>query len=231
MVLSVVPSALEAFTAANTGAAATISAAGSADSAAIPSDAAAALGPIGEIYLAAYGPAQASNLAGTLFGGRCARGDRWGDGSIEHVVCRHGQRVTLATAVVPQPTPVSPPASVPSIGCVRPTGQLAQALPGFDPEPTINAQEASLADYLNQHVQDILARLRLSRLPGAAPPPSAPRAETAAGPANPSAAPPLGAPNTAIHSYAGPMAKSAQQEQIDRLIADDIAILREFRCD
>jgi hypothetical protein len=231
MVLSVVPSALEAFTAANTGAAATISAAGSADSAAIPSDAAAALGPIGEIHLAAYGLAQASNLAGTLFGGRCARGDRWGDGSIEHVVCRHGQRVRLATAVVPQPTPVSPPASVPSIGSVSPTGQLAQALPGFDPEPAINAQEASLADYLNQHVQDILARLGLSRLPGAAPPPGAPRAETAAGPANPSAAPPPGAPNTAIHSHAGPMAKSAQQEQIDRLIADDIAILREFRCD
>ena len=69
MVLSVVSSGLEAFTAANTGAAATISAAGSADSAAMLSAAAAAVGPIGAVYLAAYGPAQASNLAGTLLVG------------------------------------------------------------------------------------------------------------------------------------------------------------------
>ena len=69
MVLSVVPPGLEAFTAANTGAAATISAAGSADSAAMLSAAAAAVGPIGAVYLAAYGPAQASNLAGTLLVG------------------------------------------------------------------------------------------------------------------------------------------------------------------
>jgi hypothetical protein len=69
MVLSVVPAGLEAFTAVNTGASAMISAAGSADSAAMLNAAATAVGPIGAIYLAAYGPAQASNLAGTLLVG------------------------------------------------------------------------------------------------------------------------------------------------------------------
>jgi hypothetical protein len=65
MVLSVVPPALGAFAAANTVAAETISAAGSADSAAMLAAAAGALGPIGASYLAAYGPAQANNLAAT----------------------------------------------------------------------------------------------------------------------------------------------------------------------
>jgi hypothetical protein len=60
---------MAAFSAANEGAAATITTAGSADSAAMLSAAAAALGPIGAVYLAAYGPAQASNLAGTLLVG------------------------------------------------------------------------------------------------------------------------------------------------------------------
>jgi hypothetical protein len=69
MVFSVVPAGMEAFTAANGAASTTISAAGSADSAAMMNAAATAVGPIGAIYLAAYGPAQASNLAGTLLVG------------------------------------------------------------------------------------------------------------------------------------------------------------------
>jgi hypothetical protein len=69
MVFSVVPAGMEAFTAANGAASATVSAAGSADSAAMMNAAATAVGPIGAIYLAAYGPAQASNLAGTLLVG------------------------------------------------------------------------------------------------------------------------------------------------------------------
>lgn len=43
-----------------------ISTAGSADSESMLAAAAAALGPIGASYLAAYGPAQAHNLAATL---------------------------------------------------------------------------------------------------------------------------------------------------------------------
>jgi hypothetical protein len=66
MVLSVVPVGLEAFGAVNTAAGESISGAGSADSAAMLTAAATALGPIGASYLAAYGPAQANNLAGTL---------------------------------------------------------------------------------------------------------------------------------------------------------------------
>ncbi|WP_082990454.1 MULTISPECIES: hypothetical protein [unclassified Mycobacterium] len=66
MVFSVVPAGLAAFAAANTAAADMISAAGSADSAAMLGAAAAALGPIGASYLAAYGPAQANHLAATL---------------------------------------------------------------------------------------------------------------------------------------------------------------------
>jgi hypothetical protein len=66
MALSVVPPGLEAFAAANTAAGQMISDAGSADAAAMLSAAAAALGPIGAGYLAAFGPAQANNLASTL---------------------------------------------------------------------------------------------------------------------------------------------------------------------
>jgi hypothetical protein len=69
MVLSVVPPGLAAFAAANTAAAEMISSAGSADSAAMLGAAAAALGPIGATFLAAYGPAQANNLAATLLVG------------------------------------------------------------------------------------------------------------------------------------------------------------------
>jgi hypothetical protein len=57
---------MEAFSSANQAAAAEISSAGSTDSQAMLSAAAAALGPIGASYLAAYGPAQANNLAATL---------------------------------------------------------------------------------------------------------------------------------------------------------------------
>jgi hypothetical protein len=66
MMLSVMLSALEAFAAANVGAAQMFTAAGSVDSAAHLGAAAAALGPIGANYLAVYAPAQANNLASTL---------------------------------------------------------------------------------------------------------------------------------------------------------------------
>jgi hypothetical protein len=65
-VFSAVPSAMEAFASTNQAAAAMISSAGSADSEAMLSAAAAALGPIGAGYLAAYAPAQANNLAATM---------------------------------------------------------------------------------------------------------------------------------------------------------------------
>lgn len=65
-VFSAVPEAMEAFSAANQAAAATISGAGSADSEGMLASAAAALGAIGAGYLAAYGPAQANNLAATM---------------------------------------------------------------------------------------------------------------------------------------------------------------------
>src|ERR1700760_242080 len=70
MVLSVVPQALTAFAAANHAAAEGISTASSADSAAMLNAAAAALGPIGASYLAAYGPAQANNVSAALMVGR-----------------------------------------------------------------------------------------------------------------------------------------------------------------
>ena len=69
MTLSVAPFQLEAFAAANSTAASAISASGSADTSALLSAAAAAVGPIGATYLAAYGPAQANNLTGTLLVG------------------------------------------------------------------------------------------------------------------------------------------------------------------
>ena len=65
MNLSVAPAGLRAFSAANTAAAEVISAAGSADDAANLSAAAAALGPIGASFLAAYGPAQTNNITST----------------------------------------------------------------------------------------------------------------------------------------------------------------------
>ena len=71
-----VPARMTAFTADNCSASTEIIAAGSADSAAMLGAAAAALGPIGAIYLAAYGPAQANNLAGALLCRRSARRHR-----------------------------------------------------------------------------------------------------------------------------------------------------------
>jgi hypothetical protein len=64
-----VPAGMETFSAANEAASAVITTAGSADSAAMLNAAAAALGPIGALYLAAYGPSQANNLAGTMLVG------------------------------------------------------------------------------------------------------------------------------------------------------------------
>jgi hypothetical protein len=66
MVLTVIPPALVAFAVANTTAGESISASGSSDSGAMLAAAAAALGPIGAGYLAAYAPAQANNLDATL---------------------------------------------------------------------------------------------------------------------------------------------------------------------
>jgi hypothetical protein len=68
-VFKAAPEAHEAFSAANHAAGATIVGAGSADHEAMLSAAAAALGPIGASYLAAYGPAQANNIAATLLVG------------------------------------------------------------------------------------------------------------------------------------------------------------------
>ncbi|OBF30227.1 hypothetical protein A5724_23680 [Mycobacterium sp. ACS1612] len=48
---------------------------------------------------------------------------------------------------------------------------MQQGQPAFDPEQVINAHETNLADYLNQPVQDILARLGLPRIPSHVMPP------------------------------------------------------------
>jgi hypothetical protein len=69
-------------------------------------------------------------------------------------------------------TPTPTPAPVPAAVATNPTGTLAQTLPGFDPEHVINAHEANLADYLNQPVQDILARLGLNSVRSVAPGPA-----------------------------------------------------------
>ena len=68
-VFKAVPEAMEAFSATNKAAAAAISGAGSADGEGMVAAAAAALGPIGASFLAAYAPAQANNLAATLLVG------------------------------------------------------------------------------------------------------------------------------------------------------------------
>jgi hypothetical protein len=92
-----------------------------------------------------------------------------------------------AMAIVPRPAPVSPAAPPSPSGPVNPTGHLAQALPGFDPGPIINAHETNLADYLNQPVQDILARLGIHPAPAAtpAPVPAAPGVGAPASPVSP----------------------------------------------
>ncbi|ANW68019.1 hypothetical protein BCA37_24545 [Mycobacterium sp. djl-10] len=66
MSFSMRPAGLEAFSAANAAAAKSLAAAGEADNAANLASAAAALGPVGAVFLAAYGPAQASNFAATM---------------------------------------------------------------------------------------------------------------------------------------------------------------------
>ena len=66
MAFTVVPPALETFSAANAAAGEAVAAAGSADHAANLASTTAALGPIGAEFLAAYGPAQANNFAATL---------------------------------------------------------------------------------------------------------------------------------------------------------------------
>ena len=73
----------------------------------------------------------------------------------------------------------------------NPVSQPAQPPPSLDVEAAINAQEANLADYLNQPVRDILARLGLPPIPGASPPPGASTANPPPGAstANPSAGP------------------------------------------
>jgi hypothetical protein len=64
-----VPAGMAEFSDAVEAASTVITAAGSADSAAMLGAAASALGPIGATYLAAYAPSQANNLAGTLLVG------------------------------------------------------------------------------------------------------------------------------------------------------------------
>jgi hypothetical protein len=64
--LTAVPVGMASFATTNESAGALIASAGSADSTAMLAAAAAALGPIGATYLAAYGQAQATNLAATL---------------------------------------------------------------------------------------------------------------------------------------------------------------------
>jgi hypothetical protein len=98
-------------------------------------------------------------------------------------------------AAVTQPNPVPPPAHTAPTGATHPTSQLAQALPGFDPDRAINAHEMNLADYLNQPVHDILARLGLPPAPTAVPPnPSNTPAPNAAGP-TPNTPQPAGSAN------------------------------------
>jgi hypothetical protein len=84
----------------------------------------------------------------------------------------------LPLAAIPIPSPAPNPGDL--------MAHLAPGSSGIDPQSVINAQEAHLADYLNQPVHDILARLGLPPLPGAAPPASAPGIGTPDGaPASP----------------------------------------------
>ncbi len=64
-VFGVVPAAMDAFAMANHAVAEVISEAGSVDSEGMLAAAAAAVGPLGAGFLAAYAPAQAANLAAT----------------------------------------------------------------------------------------------------------------------------------------------------------------------
>ena len=66
MTFSVIPEGLDAFSTAHAMAAEAVAMAGSADDAANLASAAAALGPVGAEFLAAYGPAQTNNLTATM---------------------------------------------------------------------------------------------------------------------------------------------------------------------
>jgi len=68
-IFAMVPAGMTAVAADNQTASAAITTAGSADSAAMLNAAAVALGPIGAVFLAAFGPAQSNNLVGTLLVG------------------------------------------------------------------------------------------------------------------------------------------------------------------
>ncbi|WP_208103748.1 hypothetical protein [Mycolicibacterium sp. CBMA 226] len=68
------PRLLDAFAAVNAAASEAITAAGAADSNAMLGSVAAAIGPIGATYLAAYAPAQANNLTSTLLVGAAHAG-------------------------------------------------------------------------------------------------------------------------------------------------------------
>jgi len=99
MEFKAVPSAMGTFSATNKDAAATISGAGSADSVGMLGSAAAALGPIGANYLAAYAPAQANNLAATKLLGylHAALGEAT-DGSVKAIVGNEDVPSTTADA-------------------------------------------------------------------------------------------------------------------------------------
>jgi uncharacterized protein YukE len=74
-----------------------------------------------------------------------------------------------------------------------PAGAPAPVMSSVDVGPVINAHEASLAEYLNKPVHDILARFGIQPPPQAVPP-GAPDAAPQPGPASPAAAAPAGSP-------------------------------------
>jgi uncharacterized protein YukE len=94
----------------------------------------------------------------------------------------------------PQATPVSAPASALPIAHASPVSSV-------DVGPVINAHEASLADYLNKPVHDILARFGIYPPPQAAPP-------------NPNAGPPPG-PAAPGPAAPGPAASAAPSTPFD----------------
>jgi hypothetical protein len=104
MEFKAVTSGMGSFSATNKDAAVTISGAGSADSAAMLSSAAAALGPIGAEYLAAYAPAQANNLAATNLLARLH--DAIGgatDGSVKAISSHEGDGIAPGGCIDPYP--------------------------------------------------------------------------------------------------------------------------------
>jgi hypothetical protein len=101
MEFKAVTSGMGSFSATNKDAAATISGAGSADSAAMLSSAAAALGPIGANYLASYAPAQANNLAATkLLAYLHAAIGGATDASVKAIVSNEGEGIAPGGCVI-----------------------------------------------------------------------------------------------------------------------------------